>query len=143
MKNFIFAILYLLACQPYYAQAKPSQSIPLNSRSRSVTGKYIIKDKSSLDVLVLPDGRIKFHLFASYTPARNPGATRVGEAEGVVPLQGNTAVYETNEPDCKITMKFMSNRVTVSQEGGCGFGVNVTANGTYIKRSNQVPKFDS
>jgi hypothetical protein len=38
-------------------------------------------------------------------------------------------------------MKFRERKLIVEQEGECGFGQNVTANGTYKKVSSEKPKF--
>ncbi|HEY9673334.1 MAG TPA: hypothetical protein V6D11_17960 [Waterburya sp.] len=111
-----------------------------NSRARNFTGTYMIKNKSTLDVLILPNNKLKFHLLATYSPPGNPAGTNTGEASGVVPLKGNTAVYQ--DQDCKITMKFLGGKAQVTQVGNCGFGLRVNAEGTYFKRSNQTPQFD-
>ncbi|MGH9903558.1 MAG: hypothetical protein ACRD68_17265 [Pyrinomonadaceae bacterium] len=109
------------------------------SGAGSVTGTYSIKDQAELDAQVLPDGRLKFFLFASWNSGR-PGDVNVGEASGVVPLEGDTAVY--TDENCRITMRFAGRRAHISQEGNCGFGLNVTADGVYVKTSGRAPKFD-
>lgn len=112
----------------------------VHSRAINFTGTYTIKSKSTLDVLILPNNKLKFHLLATYSPPGNPGGTNTGEASGVVPLKGNTAVYQ--DQDCKITMKFLGDKAQVTQVGSCGFGLQVNAQGTYFKQSSQTPQFE-
>jgi hypothetical protein len=38
-------------------------------------------------------------------------------------------------------MKFTGGKLIVKQEGGCGFGHNVMADGAYRKVSSRKPKF--
>jgi hypothetical protein len=120
--------------------SKASYSKVSDREPRNVTGTYIIKEQSSLDVLLLSNGKIKFQLMATYSPPGNPAGTNTGEASGVVPIKGNTAVYSAQK--CKITMKFLGAKALVTQQGSCGFALNVTATGTYLKRSNRTPQFD-
>ena len=39
-------------------------------------------------------------------------------------------------------MKFKGGKLLVTQESSCGFGMNVTADGTYRKVSTRKPKFN-
>lgn len=111
-----------------------------SNRVRNFTGTYTIKNRSILDVLILPNNKLKFHLLATYTPPGNPGGTNTGKASGVISLKGNTAVYQ--DQDCKITLKFLQNKAQVTQVGSCGFGLQVNAQGTYFKQSSQTPQFE-
>jgi hypothetical protein len=58
-----------------------------------------------------------------------------GEASGIAFIEEDTAIFkpEEAEDDCVITMKFTKDKLTVTQEGICGFGFHVTAAGTYRK----------
>jgi hypothetical protein len=66
-----------------------------------------------------------------------------GGASGTAFIEGDTATFkpEGSEEDCKIVMRFREGKLIVKQEGGCGFGQNVTASGTYKKVSSVKPKF--
>jgi hypothetical protein len=71
----------------------------------------------------------------------------VGRAQGEASIEGDTAVYSTKEDGgmCEITIKFVKpGEIRVAQEqsgSGCGFGLNVSAQGTYKKTSSAKPKF--
>lgn len=65
-----------------------------------------------------------------------------GEGGGIATIEGDTAIFrpEGAEEGCKITMKFTGGKLIVTQEGICGFGNRVTADGTY-KKTSKKPKF--
>jgi hypothetical protein len=140
-------ILSFLACAIFLfayvsVQAQPSRA----SRGSTVTGTYSIKNPSTentLEAQVLPGGRVKIHLYASWIGSVSAGQVNTGELKEILPLKNRIAVYESN--GCRITIRFAGHRAKVQQterEGGCGFGLNVSASGTYRKRSRRVPKFD-
>jgi hypothetical protein len=68
-----------------------------------------------------------------------------GEGHGVASIEGDTAVFKPDgaEDECRITMKFTRGKLMVTQTGVCGFGNNVTAEGTYKRTSRGEPKFES
>lgn len=78
-------------------------------------------------------------------------SANVGTASGEAVITGDTAVFvpeysrEENQ-ECKITLRFTKpGTLIVSTEHnlGCGFGLNVSADGTYRKTSSAKPKFTS
>ena len=69
-----------------------------------------------------------------------------GSGSGIAMIEGDTAIFKpegVDDDECKITMKFTGGKLVVDQEGGCGFGAHVVANGTYRKVSAARPKFNS
>jgi hypothetical protein len=68
-----------------------------------------------------------------------------GEGSGIAKIEGDTAIFkpEGAEEECKITLKFAGGKLVVTQDGICGFGFNVRADGTYKRVSSKKPKFDS
>ena len=68
-----------------------------------------------------------------------------GEGSAIAKIEGDTAIFkpEGAEDECKITLKFTGGKLVVTQEGMCGFGFNVRADGTYKRTSSKKPKFDS
>ena len=72
-----------------------------------------------------------------------------GEGSGIATIQGDTAVFKPDgaEDECQITMKFTGagkssgGKLIVTQQGICGFGHNVTADGAYRRVSARKPKF--
>lgn len=67
----------------------------------------------------------------------------VGEADGWAPVDGDTAVFRPtgHEPDCTITIRAEAETLDVREQGDCGFGLNVTATGTYRRVSQDRPDF--
>ncbi|HKQ76436.1 MAG TPA: hypothetical protein VJ810_22265 [Blastocatellia bacterium] len=70
-----------------------------------------------------------------------------GRASGEAVIQGDTADFTAEEaPECKIRLEFTKpGTLDVTMESGsgigCGFGHNVSADGTYQKTSGAKPKF--
>lgn len=112
------------------------------------TGKY---KGSSSDILIqaLGGGKIKlgFDLIYPYTMSNGDLMANVGQSVVEGKITGDKAVYTSNENDekCEISIHFVKPgiiKVTQEQEGaGCGFGMNVTARGTYKKVSSAKPDF--
>jgi hypothetical protein len=79
-----------------------------------------------------------------YKTPRGPMANE-GEGSGIATIEGDTAIFkpESADEECRITLKFTGGKLVVTQTGICGFGHNVSAEGTYRKVSSKKPKFDS
>lgn len=136
------ALLFVasLACCLVHSQAKRAKA---GRTPDNITGHYVLRYsnvRSSLNVQLLPDSRIKFSLVALLETGG--GSPRNGVVEATLALKNGTAVYEDGE--CRISMKFSGNKVIVQEKNveDCGFGAFVTAQGTYIRKSRK-PKFDS
>jgi hypothetical protein len=86
--------------------------------------------------------RVEFSGTYEYKSPAGPMANE-GEGSGIATIEGDTAVFkpEGAEDECRITMKFSGGRMIVDQQGICGFGNHVIANGTYHKTSSRKPKF--
>lgn len=73
------------------------------------------------------------------------GYPNIGEAVGEADIVGNVATFIPGDTTrCKITLKFLRNRMEVTQEGSdadCGFGHNVMATGTYRRVRGGKPRF--
>jgi hypothetical protein len=89
--------------------------------------------------------RIQMDLLWRYTQPE-PGAN-IGEAHGQATIEGDVATFRPEgTEDCTITIKFRPrNRIRVTEDHmlNCGFGFNVSSEGTYRKVSARKPKFDS
>jgi hypothetical protein len=88
--------------------------------------------------------QVQFSGVYEYRNAYGPTAN-VGEGSGVATIEGDTAIFkpEGAEEECQISLKFTGGKLVVTQTGVCGFGHNVTAEGTYKKVSSKKPKFES
>ena len=78
----------------------------------------------------------------------NERTTNSGQADGVANIEGIDATFSPEvdgaENKCKFTMKFTGGKMIVNQLGtdaDCGFGMGVSADGTYTKTSSAKPKF--
>src|SRR3954465_460088 len=85
--------------------------------------------------------QVEFSGVYEYKSAYGPTAN-TGEGSGVATIEGDTAIFkpEGAEEECRITLKFTGGKLVVTQTGMCGFGQNVTAEGTYKKISSNKPK---
>ena len=92
--------------------------------------------------------RVSFELLYPYLLSDGEMTVNMGDAYDFAEISGDAAIFTTNEfgGNCKITIKFVKpGTIRVNQdstESACGFGNNVTANGTYKKFSSRKPKFD-
>ena len=112
------------------------------------TGKF---KGSYNEILIqaLGGNRLKIQMKLVYPFEAAAGTSvNVGEASGEAVIQDNTAVFTPKESGaCKITLEFsMFSRpgtliVTTENNSECGFGLNVSADGTYKKTSGAKPKF--
>ena len=67
----------------------------------------------------------------------------VGTGYGIATISGEVATFrpEGADDDCTIVLTFRKGKMSVDQEGMCGFGHNVDASGTYKKTGKGRPKF--
>jgi hypothetical protein len=88
--------------------------------------------------------KVEFAGTYEYNTPSGPMAN-TGSGSGIARIEGDTAIFRPSEieedEECKITMRFIKGQLRVKQEGACGFGLNVTAAGTYRKVSRAKPKF--
>ncbi|HEX8251192.1 MAG TPA: hypothetical protein VF599_23670 [Pyrinomonadaceae bacterium] len=103
---------------------------------------------NQIKILALGKGKLQvaFELMYPHLDGEGEFTANTGMAEGVAEIKGDTAVFTTEEfGGCRITIKFVKPGViNVTQsidEGACGFGFNVRADGTYKKTSRAKPKF--
>ncbi len=82
--------------------------------------------------------QVSFSAIYRYNTPAGPSANE-GEGSGIAFIEGDTATFkpEDAEDDCVITMKFTKDKLSVTQEGICGFGFHVTAAGIYRKVSSR------
>lgn len=110
-----------------------------------VNGTWRSKN-GEIKVWALGNQKLRVEILASYeyNSAAGPMAN-TGEGRGEAFIEGDTATFkpEGAEDECKITMKFTRGKMLVTQESNCGFGHNVTADGTYKKVSSRKPKFEN
>lgn len=139
MKKALFSILAMLTlCAA--AQGQKSKVVT----AAQANGTY--RDgKSTFKILALGNNRLRVQFDGIYIT--RSGVPNIGYAQGEAHIEGDEATFMPPDTQgCKITIKFLPNKLKVTQEDGdfgCGFGHNVTADGTYRKISSAKPKFTS
>ncbi len=133
----------LVSAQPAPAQ-KPATKQTIVTAAQ-VNGTWESKT-GTFKILALGKQRLKveFQGFYEYKTEYGPMAN-VGEGQGVAFIEGDTAIFQPEgvEDECQIILKFTKGKLIVTQESTCGFGLNVTAAGTYRKVSSQKPSFQN
>jgi len=108
----------------------------------SFTGKFR-GNYSEIKIQALGKGKLRvgFELTYPYMVGKEQMANE-GTSTGEADIEGDTAIYLP----CTITIKFVRPgliKVTQNDTGtDCGFGLNVSADGTYLKVSSKKPNFD-
>ena len=103
--------------------------------------------RNELKILALGHNklRIQMHLTYEFKSQWGPMAN-VGEAFGEATIENDTAIFHPPDTqNCTITIKFLpGNKLKVSEDHTmeCGFGLNVSSEGTYRKIKLGKPKFD-
>ncbi len=126
--------------------------LTLAQKSRIVTaaqanGTYRSRS-SEIRILALGNNKLKVQFDLTYEYQSPAGrSANLGSASGEATIENNVAVFVPQEyQKCKITMTFLPDgKLKVEQQGNdfdCGFGHNVTADGTYRKISRRKPQFD-
>jgi len=108
----------------------------VNGTWRNKTGTF--------KVWALGKQRLKVEFLGVYEYKTPDGPmANTGEGSGIAFIEGDTATFkpEGSDEECKIIMVFKEGKLKVEQEGGCGFGHNVRADGTYKKVSSVKPKY--
>ena len=120
-------------------------SSPRVVSASQVNGTWRSKD-GEFKILALGKQRLRVEFFGVHEYRVNGVLTAsIGEGSGIATIDGDTATFRPyeQEPECVITMKFAGGKMVVVQQGFCGFGINVSASGTYRRVSARKPTFDS
>jgi hypothetical protein len=138
LKSVLVLCILILSTHVLLPQAYSSDvtAAQVNGTWRSKTGTF--------KVWALGKQRLQVEFSGVYEFKSSAGPTaNTGEGSGIAFIEGDTATFKPDgsEEDCKITMRFREGKLIVEQEGGCGFGLNVTANGTYKRVSSGRPRF--
>lgn len=117
---------------------------PLVVTAAQVNGTWQSKF-GTFKILALGKQRLKVQFEGEYLYQLADGTqmAHTGEGDGIAMIEGNEATFkpEGAEDGCEIRMKFLKGKLEVTQEGICGFGHNVSAEGTYRRISSRKPKF--
>ena len=106
------------------------------------------KFSNEIKILALGGGKIRvaMDLVYPYSLKNGEPSVNMGGFDEVAVIVGDTANYESEDGKCKFVFKFVKlgtlKIVEDETDGGCGFGHNVMADGTYRKVSGRKPRFD-
>jgi hypothetical protein len=147
-KAFLLSLAFLLAFQVVEAKKRPKfvASSPSDVKARNLTGTYRSRS-GEFKVQGLGVNRLHVQFNGTYTYKVNKELmANTGTGDGMTTLKGNVAEFvPTDTQGCSINLKFVGNKLIATQTGSdadCGFGHNVVADGTYIRRSSRPPNFD-
>lgn len=131
---------------PLMLMAAPSISAAPEVTAAQVNGTWKYR-QNEFKIWALGQQKLQTEFSGVYeykTGAGEPTAN-TGEGAAVIRIEGNTANFKPDgvEDECKIVLKFTDGKLVVTQNGICGFGFNVRADGTYKRVSSKKPKFDS
>ena len=138
---FCFAATSLLVSSPH--QANGFQGKIVTAAQVNGTWKY---RSNILKIWALGQQKLKVEFMGIYEYKTPSGPmANTGSGSGIAQIEGNTAIFRPSEigedEECKITMRFTRGKLIVKQDGACGFGLNVSAAGTYHKVSKTKPEF--
>jgi len=132
----------LLSPQPTFARDAVSGA--------EVTGTFKNRQGSTFELLALGKGKLQLDFSGIYPYRLGKEMTaNTDEASGEASIQADTAIFKPEgfEKSCTITLHFSEpGKMDVSQQGDsadCGFGMNVSAEGSYRKISRKKPALHS
>jgi|SRR5687767_14450923 len=129
-----------------FAQRKAISGAEVTGTFRSYFGGKFKDSYNEILIQALGGNKLKIEISLIYPYESSAGLTaHIGAASGEARIEGDTAVFAPEDGEsCKITLKFSRPGtliVTTENNLECGFGHNVSADGTYKKTSGARPKF--
>ena len=133
----------------FFALVVSGPALPQTPRivtAPQANGTYRYRE-NEIKILALGHNKLRIQMDLTYVYKIPSGPmANTGEASGEATIENDTAVfYPSDNHSCKITIKFLAgNKIKVSEENtmDCGFGLNVSSEGTYAKIKAGKPKFD-
>jgi hypothetical protein len=146
--SFFVASLFVISAGDVLGQRKAVSGKEVTGTFKyQFTGKYK-GSWNEIQILALGNNKLRvgFSLVYPHTDGSGQPTANVGVALGEAEINGDEAVFTQSEyGTCEIRIKFVRPGViSVTQEqegGGCGFGLNVSAAGTYKRSSPKKPTF--
>jgi hypothetical protein len=150
VKKFLFlSLVCLVSSQIAGAETRRPRgaSIKAPQKAKGLTGTYRNR-RGEFKIEALGVNRLHVQFDGSYEYKVNGEMTaNTGTADGMATVKSDTAVFvPEGTQGCSIELQFAGKKLIVKQTGSdadCGFGHNVTADGTYVRRSSRPPKFET
>jgi hypothetical protein len=101
---------------------------------------------NEIRILALGHNKLRIQMDLAWKYNNAEGAVNTGTSHGEATIENDVATFRPEDTqDCTITIKFLKgNKIQVSEDHilNCGWGFNVTSEGTYRKIRAGKPKFD-
>ncbi|MDX6558043.1 MAG: hypothetical protein QOF72_1092 [Blastocatellia bacterium] len=141
MKLVLAMLFILILC----TSAVPQGTRVVTAAEANGTYRY---RRNEIKILALGHNKLRIRMDLTYEYKTSSGPmANVGEASGEASIENDIAVFHPPDTeDCTITIKFLGgNKIKVSEDRtiNCGFGMNVSSEGTYTKIKSGKPKFES
>lgn len=156
MKKLILAAFLFFVCvgasPEIFAQRKAVSGAEVTGTFRSYFKGKAKGSYNEILIQALGGNKLKIEMELVYPfEVNGEMSANIGSASGEAVIKGDTAVFvpdyaaaAADNKSCKITLKFSKPGtlvVTTQHNIDCGFGLNVSADGTYKKSSGAKPKF--
>lgn len=148
-KFLLLSLLCLISYQVAEAKKRISPPSPTEAqlKAKSLTGTYSNR-RGEFKIQALGVNRLHVRFDGTYPyKVNNELTANTGTGDGMTTLKGNVAIFVPTETQgCSISLTFVRQKLIAKQTGSdadCGFGHNVTADGTYTKRSGRPPRFET
>jgi hypothetical protein len=104
---------------------------------QGLTGTWTLEEDPDASVEIRDEhGKLRFAVHALWKGANwKEYGPNIGEIGGTVDLRNGKAAFKDPDLDCTLGMTFQGDKLEVTQEGDCGFGHNVRADGSYKRTS--------
>ena len=157
MKGYEFRVALCVLVLTFVSIGANAQKGRASVSAAEVTGTFQMNftgrfRKSTNDIKIASIGRGKIRvamdLIYPYRLPNGDDMANTGQLDETFTIKGDTATYESQKfSPCVITIRFVrAGTIKVTQNGldsDCGFGHNVSADGTYRKTSSRKPKFET
>ncbi len=138
-------LLSLLLVLTFYNSALPQGTRIVTGAEANGTYRY---RRNEIKILALGHNKLRVQMDLTYEYKSPAGPTaNTGEASGEATIENDVATFHPQDTqNCTITIKFLpGNKIKVTEDHNaeCGFGMNVSSEGTYTRVKAGKPKFDS
>ena len=138
MRTAAVSVFILAVCVSAFSQRRVMTAAQAN-------GTYRYKS-NEVKILALSHNKLKIQMELAWEYTNDSGrGANVGESHGQATIEHDVATFRPEDTnDCTITIKFLpGNRIQVSENNmlNCGWGFNVSSEGTYRKVRAGKPKF--
>jgi len=113
------------------------EGAPHPVETKGLTGTWtLVADPDSSIEIKDENGKLRFAVHALWKGMNwKKYGPNIGEIGGTVEIHNGKALFKDADAECTLGMTFKGDKLDVTQEGSCGFGHNVNADGAYKRTS--------